>query len=81
MSFEAEKVFMNKNIIDVKITSEFITLGQFLKFADVIYSGGEAKAFLVSNEVIINGEQDNRRGRKLRLNDEIEILGKKYRII
>lgn len=71
---------MNKKTTEIKIDSEFITLGQFLKFADIIQSGGEAKQFLASHNVVINGEDDNRRGRKLRPNDVIEIEGKSYSI-
>ncbi|MBT2756466.1 S4 domain-containing protein YaaA [Mesobacillus foraminis] len=59
----------------VKIETEFITLGQFLKLADVIQSGGMAKWFLSEHEVYINGEQDQRRGRKLRNGDEVNIPG------
>ncbi len=73
-------LFMNKKTTEIKIDSEFITLGQFLKFADIIQSGGEAKQFLTSHKVVINGEDDNRRGRKLRPNDVIEIEGKSYLI-
>jgi len=73
-------LFMNKKTTEIKIDSEFITLGQFLKFADIIQSGGEAKQFLASHKVIVNGEDDNRRGRKLRPNDVIEIEGKSYLI-
>jgi ribosome-associated protein len=62
---------MNKIIID----TEFITLGQFLKATDIISSGGMAKWFLSEYEVIINGEQDQRRGRKLRAGDQIKIEG------
>lgn len=71
---------MNKKTTEIKIDSEFITLGQFLKFADIIQSGGEAKQFLTSHKVVVNGEDDNRRGRKLRPNDVIEIEGKSYLI-
>ena len=71
---------MNKKTEKITITSEFITLGQFLKYADVISTGGEAKFFLQENEVIINGEADNRRGRKLRDGDKVEILNKVYEI-
>ena len=71
---------MNKKTEKITITSEFITLGQFLKYADVISTGGEAKFFLSENEVIINGEVDNRRGRKLRDGDKVEILNKVYEI-
>ena len=72
--------FMNKKPNQISISSEYITLGQFLKFADIIYSGGEAKAFLATHEVIINGELDCRRGRKLRTGDVIEIEGSKFEI-
>ena len=71
---------MNKKTVLISITSEFITLGQFLKFSNIISSGGEAKAFLAVNEVKINGEIDCRRGRKLRDGDEIEINNQLYRI-
>ncbi len=49
----------------IKIETEIITLGQFLKLAEVIQSGGMAKWFLSEYEVYVNGEQDQRRGRKL----------------
>ena len=71
---------MNKKIKEIKIDSEFITLGQFLKFADVISTGGEAKTFLSQNDVYINDELDVRRGRKLRSGDRITILGESYLI-
>ncbi|AZV61906.1 MULTISPECIES: S4 domain-containing protein YaaA [Bacillales] len=59
----------------IKINTEYITLGQFLKLADLIQSGGMAKWFLSEYEVYINGELDVRRGRKLRSGDKIEIPG------
>ena len=75
-----KRLFMNKKIKEIHITSEFITLGQFLKFADVIQSGGEAKSFLSQNDVFINNELDVRRGRKLRPGDKITVLGESYLI-
>ena len=75
-----KRLFMNKKIKEIHITSEFITLGQFLKFADVIQSGGEAKSFLSQNDVFINDELDVRRGRKLRPGDKIVVLGESYLI-
>ncbi|SMQ59282.1 S4 domain protein YaaA [Bacillus sp. OV166] len=59
----------------IKIDTEFITLGQFLKLAEVIQSGGMAKWFLSEHDIFINGEQDQRRGRKLRTGDKIQIAG------
>lgn len=49
----------------VQITNEYITLGQFLKHANIISSGGMAKPFLAQHEVYVNGELENRRGKKL----------------
>lgn len=59
----------------IKLNTEFITLGQFLKLADVIQTGGMAKWFLSENDIFINGEQDQRRGRKLRAGDKVKIAG------
>ena len=63
-----------------KITTEFITLQQFLKMNDLILSGGEAKYFVRENTILVNGETENRIGRKLYPGDEVAVNGKKYRI-
>lgn len=60
---------------EITIDTDFITLGQFLKLAGVIDTGGMAKWFLSEYEIFVNGEQDQRRGRKLRNGDEINIPG------
>ncbi len=49
----------------VKITTEYITLGQFLKFTGLIRSGALAKEYLIANNVLVNDEKEDRRGRKL----------------
>ena len=67
--------------MEIKINTEFITLQQLLKIADLINSGGEAKIFLFENKVLVNNEEDNRRGRKLRPGDVVEIRNKKYSIV
>jgi S4 domain protein YaaA len=59
----------------VKIKTEYITLGQFLKLAGVIDTGGMAKWFLSEHEIYVNNELENRRGKKLVPNDEIKIIG------
>lgn len=66
-------IFNGENMKEIKIYTEYITLGQFLKIADIIQSGGEAKAYLAENEVYINGELDVRRGRKLRKGDKVVV--------
>ncbi|MFC5403194.1 S4 domain-containing protein YaaA [Cohnella soli] len=60
---------------NIGISTEYITLGQFLKLADCIGTGGEVKHFLSENSVTINGEPDNRRGRKLRVGDVVNVEG------
>lgn len=60
---------------ELEIGTEYVTLGQVLKMTDVISSGGMAKWFLSENEVLINGEIDQRRGRKLRHGDLVNIPG------
>ena len=72
---------MPKNASEIAITTEFITLGQFLKLADIISQGGEAKAYLATHEVKVNGEPDNRRGRKLRNGDEVLLPEGLFRIV
>ena len=57
----------------VEINRDFITLGQLLKLENMIESGGMVKAFLADYEVLVNGEQDQRRGRKLYSGDRVQI--------
>tara|TARA_Y100000589_G_scaffold327529_1_gene369524 strand:- start:463 stop:666 length:204 start_codon:yes stop_codon:yes gene_type:complete len=52
-----------------------IRLDQFLKLADVVQSGGEAKVLIQSGEVSVNGEIETRRKRKLRPGDVVETHG------
>ncbi|MCS1352701.1 S4 domain-containing protein YaaA [Mechercharimyces sp. CAU 1602] len=59
--------------VTISISTPYITLGQLLKRADVIASGGEAKPFLAEYAVWINGEQDQRRGRKIVPRDKVEV--------
>ncbi|MDP4105521.1 MAG: S4 domain-containing protein YaaA [Bacillota bacterium] len=60
---------------EIKVETEYIALGQFLKLADIIQTGGMAKWFLSENAIFINGEQDQRRGRKLYPGDKVKIPG------
>ena len=65
----------------VKIISDYIKLGQFLKFEAIIDSGAQAKEFLEQTKVLVNGNPEDRRGRKLFKGDIIEINKIKYEII
>lgn len=60
---------------EIRFDSEFITLGQLLKMTNAIDSGGMAKWFLSEHAVYVNGEVEDRRGRKLRHDDVVNIPG------
>lgn len=57
--------------VQFAVRDEYITLGQLLKVVGVIGSGGEAKSYLADTVVQVNGEPEQRRGRKLRPGDLI----------
>jgi len=50
-----------------------ITLGQALKAAALVGTGGEAKILVRSGEVLVNGEVETRRGRRLTEGDVVEV--------
>jgi len=52
---------------------EGTTLGQALKVSGLVGSGGEAKVLIQAGEVLVNGEVETRRGRKLREGDMVEV--------
>ncbi|GEN56404.1 hypothetical protein GCM10012290_02280 [Halolactibacillus alkaliphilus] len=58
---------------EINIHSDYITLGQFLKLANVVESGGMVKLFLSEYPVFVNDLQDQRRGKKLYPGDVISI--------
>ncbi len=72
---------MGDNMKKININTPFVTLGQFLKIAHIIQTGGEAKMFLLDNEILIDGVIDNRRGRKLYPGTKIKCLNNEYEIV
>jgi S4 domain protein YaaA len=61
-----------------KITTEYITLGQLLKATDHIGSGGEAKFFLLNNNVFVNQERRTERGKNCYPGDIVTIGKNEY---
>lgn len=53
------------------IWGEFITLGQLVKALNLVGSGAEVKMLLADGGIQVNGEEENRRGRKIRPGDTV----------
>lgn len=66
--------------IDVAIRDETIRLGQFLKLAGLVDTGGLAKSLIAEGAVTVNGEPDRRRGRVLRAGDVVGLAGAAARV-
>ena len=66
--------------IPLSITTEYIKLQDALKFANVVYSGGEAKVLILDGQVKVNGEVCTMRGKKLRSGDKFTFNGETYLI-
>ena len=77
------KVVVKKkdNSIPVVIGTEFIKLQDAMKFANIVYSGGEAKTLIQEGEVLVNGEVCTMRGKKLRNGDKFTFMGYKFVIV
>ena len=58
--------------MDVEVGERGIRLGQLLKLANLVETGGAARGLLESGEVRVNGEIETRRGRQLGVGDVVE---------
>jgi ribosome-associated protein len=65
---------------DIAIRGDMIRLGQLLKLAGVVDSGGELKALLADTEVLVNGEPEDRRGRQLHRGDVVRVGDEELRV-
>jgi ribosome-associated protein len=65
---------------DVPIRDGSIRLGQFLKLANLVESGADAKPLVQDGLVRVNGEVETRRGRQLGLGDVVELAGRSARV-
>jgi len=62
------------------ILTEYIKLDSFLKGANAVGSGGEAKLIIADGQVTVNGEVELRRGRKLYPGDKVRLAGHEFRV-
>ena len=67
-------------IDDVSLGGDASRLGQFLKFAGLLDSGGNVKEAIVDGHVVVNGEVERRRGRQLQLGDIVSFDGRRVRV-
>ncbi len=65
---------------DMPIRGEMIRLGQLLKLAGLVGSGGEIKALLAEGTVSVNGEPETRRGRQLHRGDVVAVGDQELRV-
>lgn len=68
-------------VYDVPIRDQSIRLGQFLKLANLIDSGADAKSVIADGLVSVNGEVDTRRGRQLRPGDTVLLGDREARVV
>lgn len=76
------KVVVKKKeqIVPLFITTEFIKLQDAMKYANVVFSGGEAKQIIQDGDVWVNGEVCTMRGKKLRDGDTFTFSGQTFRV-
>ncbi|MEN2984167.1 MAG: RNA-binding S4 domain-containing protein [Dictyoglomaceae bacterium] len=66
---------------EIEIYTPTITLNKFLKWARIVETGGQAKMFIISGKVKVNGEREIRRHKVLKDGDIIEINGNSYKVV
>jgi ribosome-associated protein len=69
------------DVLDVPISDDMIRLGQFLKLANLIDSGSDARILLEDGSVRVNGESERRRGRQLHRGDVVTVQGHQVRVV
>lgn len=65
---------------DIPIDGDSIRLGQFLKFAGLVDTGGMVKEVIADGLVTVNGQVDLRRGRQLQVGDIVGFEGRRARV-
>ena len=65
---------------EVEVSKEPIELYKLLKLAGMAESGGEAKSVIAEGQVLVNGEVETRKRKKIVSGDIVEFREKKIRI-
>ncbi|ADL49794.1 S4 domain protein YaaA [Clostridium cellulovorans 743B] len=78
---ESQHKYAEDIMSEIVIETEFIKLDSFMKLAAIVSSGSEAKMIIKSQEVTVNGEIEERRGKKLYKGDVVEFNGESYKVV
>lgn len=65
----------------IEISTEFIKLDSFLKFAGMLETGGQAKEVVQAGLVSVNGEVCTMRGKKIRPGDVVEVENYRLEVV
>lgn len=68
-------------VLHIAVSSDFIKLDSFLKLANMVGSGGEAKILIADGEVLVNDQVELRRGRKLFPGDRVSYGGHQAQVV
>lgn len=69
------------SMTEVRIHTEFIKLDQMLKLEGIAGTGAEARFMIEEIDILVNGEVEKRRGKKLRPGDKVVVNGEEYAIL
>lgn len=72
---------MTDSIEKIEISTEYIKLSRFMKFANLVYTGGDAKGFIQDGSVLVNGEVCTQRGKKLHDGDVVTFNGEDFMVV
>lgn len=64
-----------QEIKEITISTEYLKLQQFLKLSGVVSQGSDAKMLILDEQVKVNGKVEIQRGKKIRENDIVEVIG------
>lgn len=71
---------ISDNISDDDNEGETIRLDNFIKLTGIVGTGGQAKLMIQNGTVLVNGEVETRRRRKLSIGDSVVIDGEEYQV-
>lgn len=72
---------LKRDIVEFKLKGEYIELIKLLKICDIAQTGGHGKILITEGDVLVNGEIETRKRKKLVVGDHVEVAGEKITIV